>query len=338
MTPRKRRERSIEAPRPTASPGDGASVASSGAAAAPASAEATSPRVCDTCGRAGAQTRGFCDLVCLPAPATPLVPESRCKERWLLPGRGVVGDKFEARITASFECERIRLGRRLLTVFEPNFCGSSKSQSDHEPKVEVAMDGDEMRIFLCHTSPAARFQQRFGMTAEHLSLLRAHRGDEGAHFLALQVSGTDLSWVRRLMTPRNGPHRAPPLYSPDDIDNDEGRKYIICEVQTSNKAQFRTTLELLLRNPRIASMYREIGEGETAPYFRSQSSLHQEEIAELVQLKAELKILKQERTRFDTQVEAVKKLRDVQERRRTDLDRVAFQLNAAQLPQTNDPG
>ena len=173
------------------------------------------------------------------------------------------------------------------------------------------------------------------MKAEHLLLLRAHCGDEGAHYLALQVTSTDLPWVRKLMEPAK--NNEPPLYSPDDIDNDEGRKYIICEVQSKNNAQFRTTLELLLRNPRIASMYREIQKGETATYFRSQSSSQQEEIASLVKLKAEIEIQQQQRARFDSQVKAVIKLRDAQERQRAEMNRnrAEFELEAEAVRVSN---
>ena len=321
---------------PAISPDGGASVTSPGAATAPASSSSSTSALVET----GLATTPHADSA---VPATPLVPAPHHFTRWntgLLVGRDVIDDKFEARFTSTFTCNRIFWGRQLLTVFEPNGrpgAGAARENVDHEPTVEVAIGGDEeeVRIFLCSTSPIVRIPMRRGMKAEHLSLLRAHCGDEGAHFLALQVTSTDLPWVRKLMEPAK--NNEPPLYSPDDIDNDEGRKYIICEVQSKNNAQFRTTLELLLRNPRIASIYREIQKGETAAYFRSQSSSQQEEIASLVKLKAEIEIQQQQRARFDSQVKAVIKLRDAQERQRAEMNRnrAEFELEAEAVRVSN---
>ena len=174
-----------------------------------------------------------------------------------------VRDQFEATVTASFACDHMRFGRNLVTVYQRKPWEVWVKDDYLAPTVEVAVDDrddqtQEARLFLCYTSPMIGAPVRLGMSAQHVTLLRARVGREGIQFLALQVSN-DLGWVRRLTPDKKS---EPPPYSPDDMDNTEGRKYIVCEVKGGSTAHFRDALGLLLRDPRLASIHGEIGNEE----------------------------------------------------------------------------
>ena len=129
------------------------------------------------------------------------------------------------------------------------------------PTVEVALDDrdqlQQARLFLCFAGPYTGVGIRRGMKAESISLLRTRCVGKG-DFLALETS-KDLDWVRRIKPERRG---APPPYSPDDINNEEGRKYIICELKGDSTRQFREALALLLRDPHLERIHSEIGDEE----------------------------------------------------------------------------
>ena len=82
-----------------------------------------------------------------------------------------------------------------------------------------------MRLFLCYTGKLVGARIKRGVMCEDVTLFRTRRAGD-APFIALHVS-EDVGWVSRL--PED-------TYRPSDCHNYDGRKFIVCEVQTESLA------------------------------------------------------------------------------------------------------
>ena len=172
------------------------------------------------------------------------------------------------------KCETIRFGSDVQTTPRSRHPFiHTPSDAEQQPTFEVAVADDDMRLFLCYTGKLVGARIKRGVMCEDVTLFRTRRAGD-APFIALQVS-EDVGWVSRL--PED-------TYRPSDRDNYDGRKFIVCEVQTESLAHLQEALALLRRDARLAELHCEIDEADAVTYFRSQSSICQDKIQRLENL------------------------------------------------------
>ena len=214
-------------------------------------------------------------------------------------------DSFIPTSTETVTCTRIRFGRDESGPHRHHPSENVVNRVKH-PSFSVKSDGNETRVEMQVFGPITGCPIVRPARAEEITLIRT-QCDGDAPFIALQVMA-DVYWVQHLLNNN--------VYVPDR-DNEEGRKYIVCECSSTISA----VVDLLCRDARIASLHRKIPESERASYFRSASSVRREEMSRLEDLQRDVD---RKLRRLETETKAVLSYRNVLERREATVRREEF--------------